>query len=113
MARLLRACGLLHMPVKLSACLTLGLAARDTSWLLLLMHLHHKASAQGADSPLVEDVVTMALTWVAIQRGFRRRGVCCPQQLLLRHCLGLVPESVSRNPAWLKPLHRALKVVDA
>ena len=35
-----------------------------------------------------------------------------PRQLLLGHSFELVPESMSRNPAWLQPLRRALKVVE-
>jgi ribonuclease HI len=112
LARLLRACGRLQMPVKLPACLSLEVAGRDISWQALLMHLRHKASAPEADPRLVEDVATVARTWAAIRRRFRRRGVRAPRQLLLGHSFGLVPESLSRNPAWLQPLRRALKVVD-
>ena len=35
-----------------------------------------------------------------------------PRQLLLGHSFGLVPESMSRYPAWLQPLRRALRAVD-
>ena len=112
LARLLRACGRLQMPVKLPACLSLGVAGRDISWQALLMHLRHKASAPGADPGLGEDVATVSRAWAAIRRRFRRRGVRAPRQLLLGHSFGLVPESMSRNPAWLQPLRRALRAVD-
>jgi hypothetical protein len=52
-ARILRACCRLHMPVKLPACRSLGVAGRDLSWQALLMHLRSKASAPGADLSLV------------------------------------------------------------
>ena len=39
-------------------------------------------------------------------------GVRIPRQLLLGHSFELVPESMSRNPAWLQPLRRALKGVE-
>ncbi len=54
----------------------------------------------------------MARAWAAIRRRFRRRGVLAPRQLLLGHSFGLVPESMSRNPAWLQLLRRALRAVD-
>jgi ribonuclease HI len=111
-ARLLRACGRLHMPVKLPACLSLGVAGRDLSWQALLMHLRSKASAPGADHSLVQDIGTVSQAWAAIRRRFRRRGVRAPRQLLLGHSFELVPESMSRNPAWLQPLRRALKVIE-
>jgi hypothetical protein len=59
-ARLLRACGRLQMSVKLPACLSLGVAGRDTSWQALLMHLQNKASAPGADPCHVQDVMTVS-----------------------------------------------------
>jgi hypothetical protein len=111
-AFLLRACGRLHMPVKLPACLFLGVAGRDLSWQALLMHLRCKASAPGADHSLVQDIRTVSQAWAAIRRHFRRRGVRAPRQLLLGHSFELVPESMSKNPAWLQPLRRALKVVE-
>ena len=111
-ARLLRACGRLQLPVKLPACLSLGVAGRDLSWQALLMHLRRKASAPGADPSLVQDIEAVAQAWTAIRRRFRRRGVRAPRQLLLGHSFELVPESMSRNPAWLQPLRRALKVVE-
>jgi ribonuclease HI len=111
-ARLLRACGRLQLPVKLPACLSLGVAGRDTSWQALLMHLQSKASAPGADPSLVQDVMTVSQAWAAIRRRFRRRGVRAPRQLLLGRSFELVPASMSRNPAWLQPLRRVLKLVD-
>ncbi len=109
---LLRAGGRLQMPIKLPACLSLGVAGREISWQALLMHLHHKTSAPGADPRLVEDIATVARAWAAIRRRFRQRGVRAPRQLLLGHSFGLVPEPMSRNPAWLQPLRRALRAVD-
>ncbi len=102
------------MPVKLPACLSLGVAGRDLSWQALLMHLRCKASAPGADQSLVQDVGTVSQAWAAIRRRFRRRGVRAPRQLLLGHSfeLQVVPESMSKNPAWLQPLRLALKVVE-
>jgi hypothetical protein len=38
MARFLRSCGHLQLPVKVPACLSLGVAGRDLSWQALLMH---------------------------------------------------------------------------
>ena len=111
-ARLLRACGRLQLPVKLPACLSLGVAGRDTSWQALLMHLQSKASAPGADPSLVQDVMTVSQAWAAIRRRFRRRGVRAPRQLLLGRSFELVPASMRRNPAWLQPLRRVLKLVD-
>jgi hypothetical protein len=54
----------------------------------------------------------MSQAWAAIRRRFRRRGVRAPRQLLLGHSFELVPESMSKNSAWLQPLCRALKVVE-
>ena len=48
LARFLRACGQLQMEVKLPACLSLGVAGRDTSWRALLAHLRQKAAAPEA-----------------------------------------------------------------
>ncbi len=113
-ARLLRACRRLQLPVKLPACLSLGVAGRDTSRQALLMHLQNKASAPGADSDpcLVQDVMTVSQAWAAIRRRFRRRGVRAPRQLLLVRSFELVPASMSRNQVWLQPLCRVLKLVD-
>ena len=112
LARLFRACGRLQMQIKLPACLSLGVAGRDISWQALLTHLRHKASAPEASQQLVDDVATVARAWAAIRRRFRRRGVRAPRQLLLGRSFGLVPENMSRNPAWLQPLRRALQAVD-
>jgi hypothetical protein len=111
-ARLIRACGQLQAQIKLPACFSLGVAGRDTSWQALLMHLRMQASAPGACQQLVEDVDTVAKTWAAIRRRFRRRGVRLPRQLLLGSSFGLVPESMRKKPAWLEPFRRALRVVD-
>ena len=94
-ARLLRACGRLQLPVKLPACLSLGVAGRDLSWQALLTHLRRKASAPGMDPSLVQDIEAVAQAWIAIRRRFRRRGVRAPRQLLLGHSFELVPESMS------------------
>ncbi len=48
-ARFLRACGRLHVPVKLPACLSLGVAGRDLSWQALASAAH--APAQQGVSP--------------------------------------------------------------
>jgi hypothetical protein len=76
------------------------------------MHLRHKESAPGEDQHLVQDIGTVSQAWAAILRLFRRRGVRAPRQLLMGHSFELVPESMSKNPAWLQPLRRALKVVE-
>jgi hypothetical protein len=112
LARLLRACGRLGIGVRLPACLSLGVAGRDTSWHGLLMHLKQNASAPGASQELVEDVKTIAQSWTAIRRRFRRRGVRMPRQLLLGSSFGLVPENMRKNPPWLQPLRRALDTAD-
>ena len=77
LARLLRACGRLGIGVRLPACLSLGVAGRDTSWHGLLMHLKQNASAPRASQELVEDVKTITQSWTAIKRRFRRRGSAC------------------------------------
>ncbi len=53
---------------------------------------------------------TVAKTWAAIRRRFRRRGVRLPRQLLLGSSYG-VPESMRKKPAWLELFRRALRVV--
>jgi len=115
-ARLLRACGLLKMQIKLPACLSLGIAGRDTSWRALLTHLRNKASTEDADAQLIEDVSVVGLAWNTIRRRFRRRGVQVPRQLVLNPhlptALWLVPDSLRKNPSWLTPLQRALRAVD-
>jgi hypothetical protein len=70
------------------------------------MHLRSKASAPGSDHSLVQDIGTMSQAWATIRRRFRRRGVRA------QYSVELVPESMSKNPAWLQPLRRALKVVE-
>jgi hypothetical protein len=47
------------MEVKLPACLSLGVAGRDTSWYALLMHLRQKAAHMEANQQLTEDVTTV------------------------------------------------------
>jgi hypothetical protein len=76
------------------------------------MHVRMQASAPGASQQLVENVDTIAKTWAAILRRFRRRGVHLPRQLLLGSSFGLVPESMRKKPAWLEPFRRAIRVVD-
>jgi hypothetical protein len=71
-----------------------------------------QASVPGACLQLVEDVDTVAKTWAAIRRRFRRRGVHLPRQLLLGSSFELVPESMRKKPAWLEPFRKALRVVD-
>ncbi len=51
----------------------------------------------------MQDIGTVSQAWTAILRRFRRRGVRAPRQLLLGHSFELVPESMSKNPAWLLP----------
>jgi hypothetical protein len=60
LAHLLRACGQLQMEVKLPACLSLGVAGRDTSWRALLAHLRQKAAAPEASQELISDVAVQA-----------------------------------------------------
>ena len=117
LARLFRACGQLRLEIKLPACLSLGLAGRDTSWYALLMHLRQKAAQVETDQQLAEDVDTVARAWAAIRRRFRRRGVRTPRQLILdpraTTVLWLVPERMGqKSPQWLEPLRRALRVVE-
>ena len=94
----LRAWGQLQMEVKLPACLSLGVAGRDTSWRALLAHLRQKAAAPEASQELISDVVTVAQAWGAIRRRFRRRGVRVPQQLLLGARFALVPATPQDSP---------------
>jgi ribonuclease HI len=112
LARLLRACGQLQMEVKLPACLSLGVAGRDTSWRSLLLHLRQKAAAPEASQELISDVASVDQAWGAIRRRFRRRGVRVPRQLLLGSRFGLVPGSLKKDPAWLQPFRRTLLVVN-
>lgn len=49
-ARLLRACGQLGTQIRLPACLTLGKAARETSWHALLKHLRQKHQVDPSDN---------------------------------------------------------------
>ena len=117
LARLFRACGQLQMEIHLPACLSLGLAGRDTSWHALLMHLRQKAGHAETDRQLAEDVDTVARAWAAIRRRFGRRGVRTPRQLILdpraTTVLWLVPERMGKkSPQWLEPLRRALRVVE-
>ncbi len=98
-ARLIQACGQLQTQIKLPACLSLGVAGRDTSWRALFMHLRMQASAPGTSQQLIEDADTVAKTWAAIRRRFRRRGVRLPRQLLFGSNFGLVPESMRKKPA--------------
>ncbi len=97
-------CGQLHPKVKLPACLSLGVAGRDTSGHALLMHLRQKAAHMQANQQLTEDVTTMRRAWTAIRRRFTRRGVRTPRQLVL--------DPRGKNPAWLEPLRRVLCVVE-
>ena len=112
LARLLRACGQLQTEIKLPACLSLGVAGRDTSWRALLMHLRQKAAAPEASQELIRDVATIVQAWGAIRRRFRRRGVRVPRQLLLGASFALVPANMKKDPAWLQPFRRSLREVD-
>ncbi len=80
LARLFRACVQLQMETHLPACLSLGLVGRDTSWHALLMHLRQKAVHEETNQQLAEDVDTVAGTWAAIRRRFRRRGMRTQRQ---------------------------------
>jgi hypothetical protein len=112
LARLLRACGQLQTEIKLPACLSLGVAGRDTSWCSLLMHLRQKAAAPEASQELISDVATVAQVWGAILRRFRRRGVRVPLQLLQGASFALVSANMKTDPAWLQPFCRTLREVD-
>jgi hypothetical protein len=111
LARLLRACGQLQTEIKLPACLSLGVAGRDTSWRALLMHLRQKAAAPEASQELISDVAIVQ-AWGAIRRRFRRRDVRVPRQLLLGASFALVPANMKKDPAWLQLFRRTLLEVD-
>ena len=117
LARLLRACGQLEIGIKLPACLSLGVAGRDTSWWALLVHLQAVAAAADAPPQLKSDVEILSKAWTAIRRRFKRRGVRVPRQLILdplsSSAVWLIPERLRKDPAWLEPLRRALQVAEA
>ena len=117
LARFFRACGKLKMDIKLPACLSLGVAGRDTSWRGLLMHLIPKCTSSVTDQQLKTDFELVQRSWGTIRRRFRRRGIRTPRQLILNPqvspAIWLVPERMSKNPSWLEPLRRVLKMVDA
>ena len=117
LARFLRACGKLNLDIKLPACLSLGVAGRDTSWRGLLMHLKPKCTSSDTDQQLKTDFQLVQRSWGTICRRFRRRGIRTPRQLIVNPrvspAIWLVPERMSKNPPWLEPLRRVLKMVDA
>jgi hypothetical protein len=117
LARFLRLCGQLNVPVKLPACISLAVAGRDDSWYALRVHLQATAAATGASDQQKADLAIVTESWPAIQRRFRSKGVCCPRQLHVdprsSPVVWLVPNTMSRNPHWLKPLRRALSYADA
>jgi len=116
LARFLRACGQLNIEIRLPACLSLGVAGRDTSWRGLLMHLKQKCSSLDAGQILKTDFEVVHRAWCSIRRRFRRRGIRSPRQLIVNPRISpavwLVPEHMSKNPSWLEPLRRVLRMVD-
>ena len=116
MARLLRACGKLKMEIRLPACLSLGVAGRDTSWRGLLTHMKSKCTSSDADQQLKTEFELVQRSWGTIRRRFRRRGIRAPRQLIVNPrvspAIWLVPERMSKNPPWLEPLRRILQMVD-
>ena len=108
LARFLRACGKLNLDIKLPACLSLGVAGRDTSWRGLLMHLKPKCTSSDTDQQLKTDFQLVQRSWGTIRRRFRRRGIQTPRQLIVNPrvspAIWLVPERMSKNPSWLEPL---------
>ena len=116
-ARFLRACGQLGMPIRLPACLSLGKTERETSWYCLLTHVRRLASLPVVDAQLRQDVACVTSSWGAIRRRFRRRGIRMPRQLVTaatrdRPAVWAVPETLSRNPRWLGAFRRALARLD-
>ena len=98
------------MDIRLPACLSLGVAGRDTSWRGLLMHLKQKCSSPDASQFLKTDLEVVHRAWGSIRRRFRRRGVRTPRQLIVNPRISpavwLVPEHMSKNPSWFEPLRR-------
>ena len=117
LARLLRTCGQLVIEVTLPACLSLGVAGRDTSWFALLAHLQTAATAPETSQQFRDDVTLLSQAWAAIRRRFRRRGVRAPRQLVLdprvNPVVWLVPERLRKDPTWLELLRRVLQETDA
>jgi hypothetical protein len=73
---------------------------------------HNASSPEASRELVVEEVTTVVQVWAGFLRRFRRRRVSATRQLLLGHTFGLVPETMSRNPAWQQPLRRALHAAD-
>ena len=65
LARLFRACGQLEVEVRLPACLSLGVAGRDTSWFALLAHLQTAATASETSQQFRDDVTLLSQAWAA------------------------------------------------
>jgi hypothetical protein len=80
------------------------------------MHLKEKCSSSDASQFLKTDLEVVHRAWGSIRRRFRRRGIRTPRQLIVNPrvypAVWLVPERMSKNPSWLEPLRRVLRIVD-
>ena len=108
-ARLLRACGQLQMTVSLPSCLTLGKAARETSWHALLKHLH-----VAAGNDLTAELDCVQAHWTAIRTRLHKH-IRFPSQLVLfprtDRPVWLLPETLHRA-RWLGAFRQLLRRVD-
>ena len=113
-ARLLRACGQLGMHIKLPDCLSAGKAAREVSWFAFRVHLENKITAE--DETGQRDLRCVRYHWSTIRKRFRARGIHFPRQLVLDPWAGtaqwLIPEQMTKQPGWLKPLRRLVLRAD-
>jgi hypothetical protein len=115
LARLLQACGQLRgSNIKSSS-----LPASPSEW-----RDETSAGKRVADAPATQGVGTRGQQGAGGGHGdsctgvgshpatIQAPGVRAPRQLLLGHTFGLVPVTMSRNPAWKQPLRRALDAAD-
>jgi hypothetical protein len=81
------------------------------------MHLKSKCTSSDTDQQMKTDFELVQRSWGTIRRRFRSRGLRTPRQLIVNPrvspAIWLVPERMSKNPSWLDPLRRVLKIVDA
>ena len=78
-------------------------------------HSHHDNLRRGQTAGR-DELACIERHWTTVRARLRSRGIHFPRQLLLdrtaAHAVWLLPQQMSGNPGWLKPLRRLLSRVD-
>ncbi len=111
-ARLLRVCGQLDLPVKLPDCLSLGPGEHETSWHRLLTCLREHVATQPSNAATRKDLEMVEAKWRDIRLAFKAKGLLQPRALILdtgashpQWC------ELAFSTPWLRPFHRLLQLI--